>query len=40
MVNHLIEPKYSDIKEELKNKIEKIINEVSDALAEAKTAEF
>ncbi|MDI3348139.1 hypothetical protein [Mycoplasmopsis arginini] len=38
--NDLIEPKYSDIREELKNKVSQILNEVSDALAEAKTAEF
>ncbi|CRH45955.1 Uncharacterised protein [Chlamydia trachomatis] len=37
LVNELIEPKYHDIKEELKNKVSQIINEVSETLDEAKT---
>ncbi|PWC09155.1 hypothetical protein DIE66_00065 [Mycoplasmopsis arginini] len=40
LVNELIEPKYHDIKEELKNQIKQIINEVSDALDEDKTEVF
>ncbi|MDP4043104.1 hypothetical protein [Mycoplasmopsis arginini] len=40
LVNELIEPKYHDIKEELKNKVSQIINEVSETLDEAKTWEF
>ncbi|WP_040543524.1 hypothetical protein [Mycoplasmopsis arginini] len=38
--NDLIEPKYHDIKEELKIKVSQILNEVSETLDEAKTWEF
>ncbi|MDI3349446.1 hypothetical protein [Mycoplasmopsis arginini] len=40
LVNELIEPKYHDIKEELKNKVSQIINEVSETSTDAKTWEF
>ncbi|MDI3350232.1 hypothetical protein [Mycoplasmopsis arginini] len=38
--NDLIEPKYYDIREELKNKVSKILNEVSEISDDAKTWEF
>ncbi|MDI3349041.1 hypothetical protein [Mycoplasmopsis arginini] len=38
--NDLIEPKYYDIREELKNKVSKILNEVSEISDDAKTREF
>ncbi|MDP4043225.1 hypothetical protein Q8W60_03120, partial [Mycoplasmopsis arginini] len=36
----LIEPKYYDIREELKNKVSQILNEVSETSTDAKTWEF